>query len=534
MTASRPVFLLALALLVVLTPAALLPISSYDFFWHLATGRWITEHHALPLTDPFATASDRSQWTNGEWLFQVALYAIRSLLWIGRIRAFCVALLFALGFFVASRKSEWPVALALTGFAFVGAYDHLDARPSTAAAALLVIGLALLGSGVADAPVRPDARSDWRTRASAAPDVAFVVLTIVWINVHPSALLAPLLALIVRRVHWLPVASALALLVNPFGWNGVIAPLKPTAFARGGTFVNAEWLPSPAAIFPLLYVTVVFGVVAFIISSLNGAAAPSPPVRGTAALSRGLGGEGAAAPLRTKQLSTFIVFALLAYLAMAHVRNQGLYFAALPLLVAPMVPRNWSHSAVGLLALLPIGWAYANGPHIAGIAAHRFPVVATEVIHAENLQGNIYNPDQFGGYLIWSFYPPRRVLTDGRNELYHAFIEEYGKARLDSRAWRALLAKYRIDLAVDEYRPPLDVVNPMNGQHQQAPASLAYWPRREWALISYDDVAMVFARRAAFAPQTINRLEVKGVVPDGPVIPSRRSREATEDGRGIR
>jgi hypothetical protein len=461
MTASRPVVLLALALLVVLIPAALLPIASYDFFWHLATGRWIAAHHALPLTDPFAIASDRSPWINGEWLFQVILYAIRSPLWIDRIRALCVAALFAFGFFVASKKSEWPVALAVTGFAFAGAYDHLDARPSTAAAALLVIGLAMLEREL---------------------DVAFVVLTIVWINVHPSALLAPILALLVRRVHWLPIASALALLVNPFGWNGVIAPLKLTMFARGGTFVNAEWLPSPAMIFPLLYVSVVFGVIAFVLS--------------------------------THDLWRFVAFALLAYLAIAHVRNQGLYFAAMPLLVGPMVPRSWSHRAVGLLALLPIGWAYANGPHVAGIAAHRFPIVATEVIHAEHLQGNIYNPDQFGGYLIWSFYPPRRVLTDGRNELYHAFIDEYAKARLDSRAWGALLAKYRIDLAVDEYRPPLDVVNPVNGTDQQAPASLAYWPRREWALISYDDVAMVFARRAAFGAETIGRLEVKAVVPD--------------------
>jgi hypothetical protein len=493
MTASRPVVLLALALLVVLVPAALLPIASYDFFWHLATGRWITEHHALPLTDPFAIASDRAPWINGEWLFQITLYALRSPLWIGRLRALCVAVLFAFGFVVASKKSEWPVALALTGFAFVGAYDHLDARPSTAAAALLVIGLAMLEREL---------------------DIAYVVLTIVWINVHPSALLAPLLALIVRRVHWLPVASALALLVNPFGWNGVIAPLKLTMFARGGTFVNAEWLPSPAVIFPLLYVSVLFGVIAFLV-----------------------GWDGLKPVLRrsgfSPTLSSFVVFALLAYLAIAHVRNQGLYFAAMPLLVAPLVPRSWSHPAVGLLALLPVGWAYANGPHIAGIAAHRFPIVATEVIHAENLQGNIYNPDQFGGYLIWSFYPQRRALTDGRNELYHAFIEEYAKARLDSRAWRALLAKYRIDLAVDEYRAPLDVVNPKDGSHQQSPASLAYWPRREWALISYDDVAMVFARRAAFAPGTTERLEVKGVVPDGPVIPSRRSREATEDGRGI-
>ncbi|HEX3580553.1 MAG TPA: hypothetical protein VH087_02245 [Thermoanaerobaculia bacterium] len=502
MTASRPVVLLALALLVVLVPAALLPISSYDFFWHLATGRWITEHHALPLSDPFAIASDRVPWINGEWLFQVALYAIRSTVWIDRIRALCVGLLFAFGFVVASKKSGWPVALALTGFAFVGAYDHLDARPSTAAAALLVIGIALLcGAADSAADNHPNASGSAAPPRSRA-DVAYIVLTIVWINVHPSALLAPLIALLFRRLHWLPVASALALLVNPFGWNAVLAPLKLTVFARGGTFVNAEWLPSPAAIFPLLYVTVLFGVIAFLVSK--------------------------------QDLWRFATFALLAYLAIAHVRNQGLYFAAMPLLVAPLVPRRWSHRAVGLLAILPIVWAYANGPHIAGIAAHRFPVVATEVIRAENLQGNIYNPDQFGGYLIWSFYPQRRALTDGRNELYHAFIDEYAKARLDSRAWRALLAKYRIDLAVDEYRPPLDVINPMTGQHQQAPASLAYWPRREWALISYDDVAMVFARRTAFPPQTINRLEVKGAVPDGPVIPSRRSREATEDGRGIR
>lgn len=463
MTASRPVVLLALTLLVVLLPAALLPISSYDFFWHLATGRWITEHHALPLTDPFAVASDRTPWVNGEWLFQVAMYALPSAVWIDRIRALCVAALFAFGFIVASKKSEWPAALALAGFAFAGAYDHLDARPSTAAAALLVIGIALLERKL---------------------DVAYVVLTIVWMNVHPSALIAPLLALIFRRVHWLPAASALALLVNPFGWNGVLAPLKLTAFARGGTFVNAEWLPSPAVLFPLLYVTVLFGVIAFLVSK--------------------------------QDLWRFVAFALLAYLAIAHVRNQGLYFAAMPLLVTPMVPRSWSRPAVGLLALLPIAWAYLNGPHIAGIAADRFPVAATEVIHAEHLQGIIYNPDQFGGYLIWSFYPQRRALTDGRNELYHAFIDEYAKARLDSRAWRALLAKYRIDLAVDEYRPPLDVVNPTNGRHQQSPASLAYWPRREWALISYDDVGMVFARRAAFAPQTISKLELKGVVPDAP------------------
>jgi len=111
-------------------------------------------------------------------------------------------------------------------------------------------------------------------------------------------------------------------------------------------------------------------------------------------------------------------------------------------------------------------------------------------------------------------YPQRRVLTDGRNELYHRFNEEYAIAREDGRAWNALLRKYRIDLAVDEYRPPLDVINGLTGAHQSMPASLAYWPRRDWALIGYDKAAMIFARRAAYPREVIDRLEVKGIVPD--------------------
>ena len=49
-------------------------------------------------------------------------------------------------------------------------------------------------------------------------------------------------------------------------------------------------------------------------------------------------------------------------------------------------------------------------------------------LRASGLHGRIYNPDQFGGYLIWSFYPERRVLTDGRNELHRTYIAEFAGA----------------------------------------------------------------------------------------------------------
>jgi hypothetical protein len=98
--------------------------------------------------------------------------------------------------------------------------------------------------------------------------------------------------------------------------------------------------------------------------------------------------------------------------------------------------------------------------------------------------------------------------------LHHTFIREYARARRDERAWRELQRKYRIVLAVDEYRPPLPVVNAKTGEQTLMPASLAYWPRRDWALIGYDDVSMVFARRSAFAKEEIGRWEVRGVLPD--------------------
>jgi hypothetical protein len=460
----------ALLLAAALVPAALLPIRSYDFFWHLATGRWIVEHHALPRFDPFAIASDRVPWINGEWLFEIALASIGSITAIAWVHAAAVALLFALVYFIASREAGRAMSLLLTALAFAGGVAMLDARPSTAAAGLLAIGVALLDSN--------DRRAG----------IAYVVVSAIWINIHPSALLAPLLALLGRR-RWVPFASAAALLVNPFGWRGITAPLALVRFAQSGAFVNSEWLPSPATVFPLLYLCVVLGVAAF-------------------AMDR-------------RHLRHFAVFALLAYLAIAHVRNQGLFFAAFPLLVAPMVSslavsvpkRTIAAGAIAASALL-IAAVWLRFPHAAEIAAHRFPERAVDRLMQARLAGNIYNPDQLGGYLIWRTYPERRVLTDGRNELYHAFVPEYARARGDSRAWHALLAKYRIDLAVDEYRPLLDTVNPKSGEHTRVPASLAYWPRKEWALIAYDEVAMVFARRAAFPPDRIASLELKGVVPD--------------------
>jgi hypothetical protein len=459
-----------ITLLISAALAAVAPIRNYDFFWHLATGRWIVEHRALPLTDPFAVASDRVPWINGEWLFEVVLHGLQRFVGtagMSWVRGLLAALVFGLAFFSASRNSGRQAgenasgSLLLCAIAYAGAMATFDVRPSSVAMLFLVIALSV----------------------ESAPGHA--INTILWMNVHPSALLAPLVAALRTRRIGPVLASAAALFINPYGVRGILGPIQLTMFARSGQFVNAEWLPSSMALFPLLYICIALGAIAFAIAENR--------------------------PTHWWRVALLVFFA---YLAVRHVRNQVLFFAAFPPLVTPMmraVPRVFSVAVAAIaVALLAFG-----GDHRLGVAPERFPIEAVAHLQASGLTGHIYNPDQFGGFLIHTFYPERRALTDGRNELYRTYIPEYARARRDERLWRALLAKYRIDLAVEEYFPPLPVTDATTGRSSTMPASLAFWPRTKWALIGYDGAAMVFARRAAFQRDVIKRLEVRGVVPDG-------------------
>jgi hypothetical protein len=286
-------------------------------------------------------------------------------------------------------------------------------------------------------------------------------------------------------------ASADALLVNPYGWKAIAAPLKLSALIRSGEFVNAEWLPSPWAIFPLLYVTIAAIVLLFAVTREKRA-----------------------------NLWRMAMFVLLAALAVRYVRNQGLYFAALPLLVPPVrkLSRNVS-IGFAVAALVPLGWAMQRYDHAMGADPQYFPLRAVAKLKIYNLPGNIYNVDQFGGLIEWEFYPQRRALTDGRNELFAKFIAEDDKAHHDSRAWHAMIVQYDLALSVDEYaREKIEVVDVASGERRSLPASLVRYRRRDWALIAFDDVAMVFARRDKFPSEVIDRIEYRFLVPDDPHI----------------
>ncbi len=466
MTSEQRQRLTLVATAAVLGAAAIGPIRNYDLFWHLATGRWIAAHRALPLTDPFALASDRVPWINGEWLFQLVAYALVTTGGLALL-SWMKGLLAAATF--APRTTD-PVSIALHVVGFSGAIRTFDFRPSSVAA--LFVALAI------------SSRS-W---------IAHGVIAVLWINVHPSALLAPVIALLVTRRFVPAMASAVALLVNPHGIHAITAPLELLSFVQSGAFVNAEWLPSSPVQFPLLYIAIALAAVVFVAAE-------------------------------KREWTHIALLALFALLAVRGVRHQPLFFAAFPLLVVPAVrPERIRPMIAYAASALMLVFVVMTGDRRLGVAPERFPIEAVARLQSSGLQGNIYNPDQFGGFLHWTFNVDqsnvdqspsgRRVLTDGRNELYRAFIPEYTAARGDQRKWEALLRRYRIDLAVDEYRAPLQVTNAITREQTALPASLAYWPRTRWALIAFDDAAMVFARRDAFPEEVLKKWELRGVVPD--------------------
>lgn len=467
---------------------ALSPIRSWDYFWHLTAGRWMLDNAALPGVDPLAIGSARVQWIDGSWLFQVVLALFRGVasdegVWLARATV-TAALLFAITAITRRRTSD-VTALILCSAALWGAWHRLDARPETAGVVCAVLAVLLMQSSHRLRPL-------W-----------YLLLTVVWINLHPSALLAPVIAscgvidALLRRNGLPPrlmqfAAGCAGLFVNPWGWEGVVAPFRLARQVGSGGFVNLEWLPSSPATFPLLYLT----VAAIVLLLIND---------------------------RMRHPFEALLLAVLAFLAIRWVRNHAFFFLLMPLLATPLVELRDEVRARWDRVALVTGFALIAGASSVvlrwgiepGVDSTRFPIRTAAMIESLGLRGNVYVPDQFGGYVMWQLYPEKRVLIDGRNELYAALIPRILRARRDSREWQNLFTEFDLRIAVEEHATqPLEVMDPRTGETVHSSSSLAYFPREQWALVAVDPASMLFVRRDAADPAVLQRIEYREWRPD--------------------
>lgn len=409
-----------------------------DTFWHIAAGRWMIAHGAVPATDPFSFTFVGRPWVAHEWLSEVALAGA----WLA---------------------AGWNGVMLLTGFAaaalaaLMGRWLLRWLAPLSAIAAL-ALGLACVAPGVLARPhflALPllalwtvgllDARAKGK-----APHLALALVVALWANLHSSYLIAfpiagafALEALLDVRAWRLRAfggwaaflaLSALATLATPHGVEGVAFALRLVNMKALGSI--AEWAPPNFMKLSTLEIAVLAGLLA--------------------AFWRGV---------RLTAMRTLILLGLL-HMSLQHVRHEMLLGIVGPLVLAEPLGRalgrtaaekaSWRmplpQSALGAFLVAALFVVRLTTP-LARADAPTAPVTALAHVPAALRAQPVLNDYDFGGYLI---FQGMRPYIDGRTDMYDTFVADDDQIQAGAQpAMDRAIARYGIRWAIVRPDRPL-------------------------------------------------------------------------------
>jgi hypothetical protein len=442
-----------------------------DSYSHLAVGRWIVEHGAVPHVDPFSHTMSGAHWIAFEWLSEVLYAAAFGFSgWSGVVvlAAGSIALAFGLLTRLLLRELAALPVLALTMVALVLASPHLLARPHVLAFPVMVAWAGVLVRCMDD-----------RLR----PPFAALPLLILWANLHGSVVLgvaligpAALEALwLAKHSEWRVIGAewllftGLALAaasVTPYGPGTLLVPL--TTFGAGDALTTIlEWQPqdfSKPGAFELILLFVIFTL---------SRGTTLPPVRTLVAL--GL------LHLALTQSRHVDVLAVLAPLYLA--RPIAQQFKLQNALAVP-VPGTPVRAIVALIiaaAAVITGVSLVRDVEPDSRITPQAAVAAADLAKVES----VLNDYAFGGYLIYAGIAP---FIDGRSELYGGkFIMRHHRAVTLQDLPDALRL-------LDEYQIGATLLAP------STPAVALLDRSPDWQRVYADDVAVVHRRRGGAGP----------------------------------
>jgi hypothetical protein len=462
-----------------------------DFFWHLKTGQWIWEHRSLPDRDPFAYTSSspgsgRVHFIlNSYWLSQVLFYlfflaggfpgiVILRFLIAGLLGFLMLKLrkgdkllyisLFVMSFalILKSYPFERP---QLFSFIFFGALllllDRFRENPREGPALFLMPLLMLL----------------WANMHGGYALGIFVILLHIVVeglkHAHPS--LRPLSGKAYGMLVAAGVTSILISFVNPGTYH---------VFADGVLFQPETAIFDNVEFQPTYRIFTTYGDPGILVYWFILACAVCAVL-----IDR-----------KKNDVTQVVLIACVGYFSFTAVRYLALFLiAALPVIGASFSGVKGLKSLRVFLfsAALGVGLSFTaptitlQPPGFGGwVDDRKVPVGAADFIVQNDLQGNMYNFFNWGGYLIWRLAPERKVFIDGRtldSMLYEqaTFID---KAAVDPQSgmpvWKYFL---------DERRVNYLVISCSVGS-RTFPLCEALLRDNEWALVFSDQTAAVFVR----------------------------------------
>jgi hypothetical protein len=537
---------LSLAALVALL--SLFKVSSYDVWWHLRAGEYILAHHMVPTRDVFSFLAQGRPWVTHEWLSEVLAFLAYRLGGINAVtilKAATVLLTFAvLGLTLRRLKVSTLIAAPLLAAgAFLVTFRAFE-RPDAVTELFCAVYLLVLLSW----RHLPHDRRSWRRLLLLMP------LQFVWANMHSGMVFGlAIVALFVAGegakrirtkhngtkaqesetrnsvVSWclggeipgrdllfllgLLVGLLLVSLLNPNTWRVLVYPFMITGEASFRSQIGELQSPLGAAyrsstFFAALVVLVIAGIASFLANRRR------TDLTGLA-LYLAFGALGLMA------LRNLPVFAIVAIPVIALNLQQA---ASHKLQATSDTPTTRPSSGIGyLLSTIPLLlalWALVAlvstlGVNVAGLRRRpglgvkegMFPVGAAEFIDRNHVQGNVFNTMEFGGYLIWRWFPERQVFIDGRLDVYgRELFSVYSRVLNTAPDADSILSANGVNCLV----LALPAQNEATARSYIG-RTLALRP--DWSLVYWDDVALVYVKRIPEHQDLIARHGYHAILP---------------------
>jgi len=484
---------------------AFFKIADLDFWWHLKTGQIILQQKQFQYREIYSFSAPGRPYIDHEWLFQVfqyLAYAVGGTTGVILLKcAVLISIYLLITKFLLKKGINLWIVTSLILLSLAGGRTRFIERPEIFSE-LFLVGTYIWIEAYLD-------RRNWRILIPLLP------LFILWSNIHAAVILGLVFQGIVVgglmlerfvKQHEYPVyynatdrqigvlaftllACTLVTAINPNGFHVLKVPFELTGIIESGLLNNQEWQQPPAWRLPFFYLSVLFTFFLFMANA------------------------------RRLHFIHFLTAAFLGYISLKYVRNIALFCIFMPLLVWPyLATLQWKKVLLsfGLAAMI---WLVAYSPFEfgTGIASY-FPDKIARYTKAKNLQGHMLNSYAFGGYLIWSLYPDRKVFIDGRNEVFLPLLKEIVHVRADSRLWKQFLEKYGIEYALLNYWDELEELTTFDATNKPiktyAPFSSTHFPRLRWALVYWDDAGMIYVKRDGIN-RALSAGEYASVFPEG-------------------
>lgn len=482
-------------------PVLGLPLYNPDLFWHLSAGRWIWDHRALPYAEFLSFTPPSRPWLDFEWLAQLVFHGVHGAFGLYGLWALKIGLLLAcwrvLDLTLRDGGASQEVRAGSLVLWAAGTLASSDIRPELFSLLLFCVCLRVL-EGVRQGRIEPRPRLALKAAA----------LFALWSSLHGGFAFALTLGAVyaageivagrARRAAGIAgatAAGALGALVNPYGWGPYRVILDHLAERGDVSRYITEWQPLSAAgmlhwpLYGLLALTLAaIGLRLAVSSQFWRAAVPWGAVLAC--------GHFGANTLLHARVGPFFAIVAVLFLALVAEDARGWFrrfwlaavaaAAAFTLWLTPQL--SWS---------LPFSYRHVPRAAAAYMDAQQ-PVLSPL---------RLYNEWEWGGYLSWRLRPWYRSFVDGRY-VFHDHLALIAAAARSPDSWQEFLAARRLNGALVANRAQMFPTPKF-----PRPWYVGYFPKDKWALVYWDDQALLFVERRAMPAAWLASHEYKWLRP---------------------